>query len=296
MFALVKGVYEEISKRDEYFIAILGLDGAGKTTYLEMVKRLLDNRHRERDLHKITSTVGLNRVTLFLFYIYLFLFLDSKIALNEFILNLWDLGGQADLRYIWDDYIKECHATIFVVDSADSQRFDESISCLEQIVSNSNVQKQPFLVLLNKCDNEVPPLKINGYKEDSIIKDNASSSDLSKDDVQQTTLQSTSGGWQSFELDNNNELGINGDWEQNSDCCSSSFSSSIPISTSMTAVIKSEIDSRLGEVLQGDVAIFSISKPLRRVWPPRLAYHLDICQHDTRDAHIFDKHSLDILA
>ncbi|KAL7071542.1 hypothetical protein ACQ4LE_009598 [Meloidogyne hapla] len=244
MFALVKGVYEEISKRDEYFIAILGLDGAGKTTYLEMVKRLLDNRHRERDLHKITSTVGLNH---------------SKIALNEFILNLWDLGGQADLRYIWDDYIKECHATIFVVDSADSQRFDESISCLEQIVSNSNVQKQPFLVLLNKCDNEVPPLKINGYKEDSIIKDNASSSDLSKDDVQQTTLQSTSGGWQSFELDNNNELGINGDWEQNSDCCSSSFSSSIPISTSMTAVIKSEIDSRLGEVLQGDVAIFSIS-------------------------------------
>jgi len=31
MFALVKGVYEEISKRDEYFITILGLDGAGKT-------------------------------------------------------------------------------------------------------------------------------------------------------------------------------------------------------------------------------------------------------------------------
>ncbi|CAK5081587.1 unnamed protein product [Meloidogyne enterolobii] len=256
MFALVKGVYEEISKREEYFITILGLDGAGKTTYLEMVKRLLDNRHKERDLHKITSTVGLNRLTLF-FFKFSFLLLDSKIVLNEFILNLCDLGGQADLRYIWDDYIKECHATIFVVDSVDSQRSSEAISCLEQILSNSNVQKQPFLVLLNKCDNEMSPLQINGYKEDYVVKDNENSSDISKDDFQQTTFQSTSGGWRSFELDNTE--GISGDWEQNSDYGSSSFSSTIPVSTSMTAEIKSEIDSRLGEVLQGDVAIFSIS-------------------------------------
>lgn len=104
------------------------------------------------------------------------------------------------------------------------------------------------------------PLQINGYKEDYVVKDNENSSDISKDDFQQTTFQSTSGGWRSFELDNNE--GVNGDWEQNSDCGSSSFSSSIPLSTSMTAVIKSEIDSRLGEVLQGDVAIFSISVSL----------------------------------
>ncbi|CAK5082873.1 unnamed protein product [Meloidogyne enterolobii] len=105
------------------------------------------------------------------------------------------------------------------------------------------------------------PLQINGYKEDYVVKDNENSSDISKDDFQQTTFQSTSGGWRSFELDNTE--GINGDWEQNSDYGSSSFSSTIPLSTPMTAVIlKSEIDSRLGEVLQGDVAIFSISVSL----------------------------------
>lgn len=31
MFALVKGVYGEMTRRDEYFVAVLGLDGAGKT-------------------------------------------------------------------------------------------------------------------------------------------------------------------------------------------------------------------------------------------------------------------------
>lgn len=45
-------------------------------------------------------------------------------------MNLWDLGGQTELRYIWINYLKECHAVIFVVDSADSQRFIEAIACL----------------------------------------------------------------------------------------------------------------------------------------------------------------------
>jgi hypothetical protein len=34
MFALVKGVYGEITKREEYFISILGLDNAGKSVCL----------------------------------------------------------------------------------------------------------------------------------------------------------------------------------------------------------------------------------------------------------------------
>lgn len=31
MFALSKGVYDEMVRKDEFFVVLLGLDGAGKT-------------------------------------------------------------------------------------------------------------------------------------------------------------------------------------------------------------------------------------------------------------------------
>lgn len=43
-------------------------------------------------------------------------------------LILWDLGGQAELRTIWDKYYGEAHGVMFVVDSADTERFAEAKS------------------------------------------------------------------------------------------------------------------------------------------------------------------------
>uniref|UniRef100_A0A183CAW1 GTP-binding protein sar1 n=1 Tax=Globodera pallida TaxID=36090 RepID=A0A183CAW1_GLOPA len=61
MFSLLRGAYGEITRKDEFFVALLGLDGAGKTTYLERLKAHLDRHYCGRNLAKIGPTVGLNR-------------------------------------------------------------------------------------------------------------------------------------------------------------------------------------------------------------------------------------------
>ena len=40
---------------------------------------------------------------------------------------IWDLGGQAGLRGIWDNYFAEAHAIIWVIDAADTSRLQEVI-------------------------------------------------------------------------------------------------------------------------------------------------------------------------
>jgi ADP-ribosylation factor related protein 1 len=49
----------------------------------------------------------------------------GKITLPSTILQFWDLGGQRDIRTIWEKYYDECHAVAYVVDAADQARLDE---------------------------------------------------------------------------------------------------------------------------------------------------------------------------
>jgi len=41
-------------------------------------------------------------------------------------LNFWDLGGQQELQSLWDKYYQESHGVIYVIDSNDRDRMDES--------------------------------------------------------------------------------------------------------------------------------------------------------------------------
>lgn len=231
MFSLVKGVYGEMTKRDEFFVAILGLNGAGKTTYLEQIKKLLDSNYKGRDLSKITTTVGLNHV---------------KLQLKDCILNLWDLGGQKELRPLWNGYLEECHGLIFMMDSSDKARFDEVIESLEQIMSVDHVHANPLLILLNKCDSDVHSLPNGELKEkETPIPSNEIQSEP-EGGGDETAQGSMSSRWQSFELDNN-EL------EPSS---SSSFTSA---NDSSSKNIRVEFDRRFGSIHSGDLAIFSIS-------------------------------------
>jgi len=38
----------------------------------------------------------------------------------------WDLGGQEELQSLWDKYYAESHGIIYVVDSVDNERLQES--------------------------------------------------------------------------------------------------------------------------------------------------------------------------
>lgn len=60
---------------------------------------------------KITTTVGLN---------------IGKIDVAGIRLNFWDLGGQTELQSLWDKYYAESHAVIYIVDSSDRNRIEDS--------------------------------------------------------------------------------------------------------------------------------------------------------------------------
>ncbi|KAJ2712896.1 ADP-ribosylation factor protein 3 [Coemansia spiralis] len=136
MFTLVSGAYRYLTRVEEYNVLILGLDGAGKTTLLEKVK------HQATGVSgmapdKIQPTVGVNIV---------------KVHRERRVIRFMDLGGQKDLRGIWDSYFADCHAVAFVVDSGDSARMGEARAVLLGLAARAGLAGVPFLVLATKQD------------------------------------------------------------------------------------------------------------------------------------------------
>ncbi|KAE9551307.1 hypothetical protein FO519_005487 [Halicephalobus sp. NKZ332] len=139
MFALGKGFIHQMVKKDEYSIAILGLDDAGKTTFLERVKSIF-NATPMVDPNRIWPTVGMN---------------IGKIDHTKIQLNFWDVGGQSDLQVLWEKYISECHAIIFIVDGSNEERLIESEEAFRKVVAFERVRELPLLILLNKCEKQI---------------------------------------------------------------------------------------------------------------------------------------------
>lgn len=114
MYHLLKGFYQysrQSAQLPTRNILILGLDNAGKSTLLEMIKSLYTATLFQPD--NIRPTIGQNigRVTVG----------DT----NKLVLAFWDLGGQEGLRKIWEEYYRESEALIFVVDATDKGRIEE---------------------------------------------------------------------------------------------------------------------------------------------------------------------------
>eukprot|EP00095_Tigriopus_kingsejongensis_P011643 maker-scaffold564_size136232-snap-gene-0.29 protein:Tk11643 transcript:maker-scaffold564_size136232-snap-gene-0.29-mRNA-1 annotation:"adp-ribosylation factor-related protein 1" len=157
MYTLLSGIYKSITEKEDFFVLILGLDNAGKTTFLEAAKAKFGEKKASKSLlpslskdkrsqsdrmplvnpAKITTTVGLN---------------IGRIDTQGIRLNFWDLGGQEELQALWDKYYAECHAVIFTVDSNDRERMSESKAAFDGMIANSNIIGVPLLVLANKQD------------------------------------------------------------------------------------------------------------------------------------------------
>ncbi|KXZ47991.1 hypothetical protein GPECTOR_31g354 [Gonium pectorale] len=138
MFSLLYGLYEYIFRKDEFHVLILGVDKAGKTNVLERLKTIF-TQSIGLDPGKILPTVGLN---------------VGRIEAHKHNLVFWDLGGQSGLRSIWDKYYSEAHAIVYVVDSANRTRFDESKAALDRMLENRELGGAPLLIMANKQDLE----------------------------------------------------------------------------------------------------------------------------------------------
>ena len=137
MFSLFYGLWEYLFHKGNYFVLILGLDNSGKTTFLEHARCNLNKSYRQIDLNRIASTVGLN---------------VGKIETKDVILNFWDLGGQKELQLLWDKYFNEAHGVIWVVDSSDRARLNESIEAFTKIIKSELLEGLPLLFVINKQD------------------------------------------------------------------------------------------------------------------------------------------------
>lgn len=122
----------------EYSVLILGLDNAGKTTLLENIKTAYSN-NKGLPPEKIAPTVGQN---------------VGHVKIDNVLLKLWDVGGQENLRTLWESYYNDAHAVIFVVDSTDRIRLEECKRTLDNIVNDEILEGVPILMLANKQDME----------------------------------------------------------------------------------------------------------------------------------------------
>jgi ADP-ribosylation factor-like protein 3 len=110
-------------------ILILGLDNAGKTCVL---KKLSDE-----DITHIMPTQGFN---------------IKSITQGNIKLNVWDIGGQRSIRPYWRHYFHNAEVLLYVIDSADKQRMEESAAELDQLLEEEKLAGVPLLVLANKQD------------------------------------------------------------------------------------------------------------------------------------------------
>ncbi|XP_075020005.1 ADP-ribosylation factor-like protein 3 isoform X3 [Calonectris borealis] len=117
------------SPEQELCIILLGLDNAGKTTLL---KRLASE-----EVSTITPTLGFN---------------IKSIHSQGFKLNVWDIGGQRSIRPYWKKYLGSTDLLIYVIDSADQKRFEETGQELAELTEEESLTGVPLLVFANKQD------------------------------------------------------------------------------------------------------------------------------------------------
>jgi len=94
----------------------------------------------------------------------------KKVTKGNVSIKLWDIGGQPRFRSMWERDCRGVNAIVFVVDSADTEKFDSAKKELQDLVSKHQLQGIPLLVLGNKNDlNEAVSveemIKIMGLEE-----------------------------------------------------------------------------------------------------------------------------------
>ncbi|XP_057180643.1 ADP-ribosylation factor 4-like [Triplophysa rosa] len=66
--------------------------------------------------------------------------------------TVWDVGGQDKIRPLWRHYFQNTQGLIFVVDSNDRERIEESAEELSKMLQEDELRDAVLLVFANKQD------------------------------------------------------------------------------------------------------------------------------------------------
>ncbi|XP_056110405.1 ADP-ribosylation factor-like protein 13B isoform X3 [Rhinichthys klamathensis goyatoka] len=112
-------------------LVMVGLDNAGKTATVRGIQG-------ESPLD-VAPTVGFSKVDL---------------KQGKFEVTIFDLGGGKRIRGIWKNYYSESYGVVFVVDSSDVQRIQETRDTMAEVLRHPRIAGKPVLVLANKQDQD----------------------------------------------------------------------------------------------------------------------------------------------
>jgi ADP-ribosylation factor protein 1 len=76
----------------------------------------------------------------------------ETINYKNIMITMWDVGGQHAIRKLWNHYFEGCNAVIFVVDSADQERMEETKEELHRIMNDYRLRESICLIYANKQD------------------------------------------------------------------------------------------------------------------------------------------------
>ena len=110
-------------------LAMMGLDGAGKTTVLYKLKL--------NEVVTTIPTIGFN---------------VEQVNFQNLEMTIWDIGGQGTIRNLWRHYLLNNDALIYIIDSNDRDRLEEARDELWNIIQNDDTRGTPLLIFANKQD------------------------------------------------------------------------------------------------------------------------------------------------
>ena len=145
---ILSKIFGDLFSNQEVRLLILGLDNAGKTTLLYQMQF--------GEVKVTVPTLGFN---------------VESVKYENINFQMWDLGGQSEIRPYWRCYYPKTNAVIFVIDSSDKERLDIAKQELFLLLQEDDLKGVPIAILANKQD-------VEGCLTDAQISENMALTDI----------------------------------------------------------------------------------------------------------------------